>query len=117
MRTIPLMPIQQNKTKNQFHIALAGLGIIALGAVLHLAQKVSVLGGFYTAFLMAMPIGVFAVAYIGISSVIAGRKSYRLYHDKYSKWTLWLGLIISAITLVGCVLFLGAVIWGLNSIG
>ena len=111
------MAIPQNKSKNQFHVALIGLGLIVLGAILYGAQNVPILAGFYTAYLMAMPIGVFAVAYIGISSVITGRKSYNLYHDKYSKWTLWLGLVISAITIVGCLLSVGVIVWGLNSIG
>jgi len=111
------MAISQNKSKNQLHLALIGFGIIVVGAVLYLGQKTPILAGFYAAFLMAMPIGVFAVAYIGISSIIAGRKSYKLYHDKYSKWTLWLGLAITTIGIVGCLLLIGTIIWGLDSIG
>lgn len=111
------MAITQNKSKSQFHLAVLGLGVIVLGAMLHFAQKVPVLAGFYTAFLMAMPVGVFAVAYVGISSIINGRKSYRLYHDKYSKWTLWLGLAISTIAIVGCLLLIGTILWGLDSVG
>lgn len=108
------MAIAQNKSKSQFHLALAAFVLLILGLVLYLAREIPVVSGIYTVYLMTLPISILAVSCIGISSIISGRRSYKLYHDKYSKWTLCLGLIISAIAVSGGAILAGVIIWGLG---